>query len=122
MVDRRAYIAWVLSRPLALTLDIVRQIMRAVVRDEGARRLVDRESGVKFASVGCPLPNVTCYVVDSESASPNWQLQPIGVWGECWLGGVQVARGYVNRPELTRERFIEHPWPETDPTAVEKIR
>ena len=42
MVDRRAYIAWVLSRPLALTLDIVRQIMRAVVRDDSAASRINR--------------------------------------------------------------------------------
>ena len=46
-----------------------------------------------LGSIGKPLPNVTCYVVDpSSAASPLApMLQPIGVWGELWLGGVQVA-------------------------------
>ena len=39
------------------------------------------------------------------------------MWGELWLGGVQVARGYLNRPELTAERFVRNPWPETDPSG-----
>ena len=39
-------------------------------------------------------------------------LQPIGICGELWLGGIQVARGYLERPEHTAERFIANPWPE----------
>ena len=61
-----------------------------------------------LASIGKPLPNVACYVVDptSPATAPLAPLlQPIGVWGELWLGGVQVARGYLKRPELTAERL-----------------
>ena len=74
----------------------------------------------RLASIGKPLPNVTCYVVDPSStttATSTPLLQPIGVWGELWLGGVQVARGYLNRPELTAERFVPNPWTETDPSG-----
>ena len=74
----------------------------------------------KLASIGKPLPNVTCYVVDPSStttATSTPLLQPIGVWGELWLGGVQVARGYLKRPELTAERFVPNPWAETDPSG-----
>ena len=83
-----------------------------VLRDELPQRLT---------SIGKPLPNVTCYVVDpastTTSATSAPLLQPIGVWGELWLGGVQVARGYLNRPELTAERFVRNPWAETDPSG-----
>ena len=85
-------------------------------------RRVDRSDlQRRLACLGRPLPNVTCYVVDPAStataATSAPLLQPIGVWGELWLGGVQVARGYLNRPELTAERFVPNPWPETDPSG-----
>ena len=59
-----------------------------------------------LASIGRPLPGVQCYVVDPTTMC----RRPIGCWGELWIGGVQVARGYVNRPELTRERFVPDPF------------
>ena len=71
----------------------------------------------RIASIGKPLAGVRCYIVDPEGAAAAPMLCPIGVWGELWLGGVQVARGYLNRPELTAEKFIANPWPETDPSG-----
>lgn len=55
--------------------------------------------------IGHPLTNTRLYVVDE-----NLKLQPPGVPGELLLAGVQVARGYVNRPDLTQERFITDPF------------
>ena len=48
------------------------------------------------------------YVVDPDTL----QLQPIGTWGELVIGGIQVGRGYLNRPELTAKKFISNPWGE----------
>ena len=54
--------------------------------------------------IGKPMPNYEAYIVDRNLA----QLPP-GVPGELLIGGVCVAPGYWNRPELTREKFIQNP-------------
>jgi acyl carrier protein len=55
--------------------------------------------------IGRPLPNTQVYILDAQK-----QLVPIGVPGELYIGGVGVTRGYLNRPELTAERFIPNPF------------
>ncbi|WP_214102983.1 non-ribosomal peptide synthetase/MFS transporter [Acrocarpospora catenulata] len=52
--------------------------------------------------IGRPLPNMRMYVLD-----PAGKLLPAGVPGELYVGGVGVTRGYMNRPDLTAERFVE---------------
>jgi len=58
--------------------------------------------------IGRPLPHLTAYV-----CSPEMEPVPMGVAGELLVGGAGLARGYLNQPELTRERFIEHPFAHT---------
>ncbi|WP_434296523.1 non-ribosomal peptide synthase/polyketide synthase [Clostridium sporogenes] len=59
----------------------------------------------KAIPVGKPIPNSTVYIMDK-----NNKLLPIGVTGELCVGGDGVARGYLNREDLNKERFIENPY------------
>ncbi|MCP4699362.1 MAG: amino acid adenylation domain-containing protein [Gammaproteobacteria bacterium] len=54
--------------------------------------------------VGRPLSNVQIYILD------ELEQVPIGEPGELYIGGAGVARGYFNRPELTKEKFIPNPF------------
>jgi len=57
--------------------------------------------------IGTPIANSAVFIV---SGSNN--LSPIGVPGELWIGGSGLARGYLNRVELTNETFIANPFRE----------
>ena len=64
-------------------------------------------------AIGRPLSNTTILVLD-----PFGEPVPIGVAGELYIGGEGLAQGYLNRPALTAEKFVPHPF---NPQAGERL-
>jgi amino acid adenylation domain-containing protein/non-ribosomal peptide synthase protein (TIGR01720 family) len=65
--------------------------------------------------IGRPIPDLQVYVLDEHQ-----QPVPIGVSGEMYVGGAGVARGYLNRHELTQQRFISHSFVESGGSKLYK--
>ncbi len=57
-------------------------------------------------TIGRPIPNYSCYIVDD-----SMKLVPRGREGELLIGGPGVAKDYLNRPDLTAQKFIANPFP-----------
>jgi amino acid adenylation domain-containing protein len=70
----------------------------------GRQRTGDRPNS---PPIGRPITNFQIYVLDA-----HMQPAPVGIPGELHIGGVGLARGCLNRPDLTAEKFIPHPFSE----------
>jgi amino acid adenylation domain-containing protein/non-ribosomal peptide synthase protein (TIGR01720 family) len=57
------------------------------------------------ATIGRPIANAQVYILDQDG-----NLAPVGVTGELFIGGGGLARGYLNQPALTSEKFVPHPF------------
>ena len=66
-------------------------------------------------SIGHPIANTQIYILDSHA-----QLVPVGVSGELHIGGSGLARGYLNRSDLTAEKFIPNPFGDEPGTRLYK--
>lgn len=75
--------------------------------------LVEREG--PELTIGRPVSNTQVYILDS-----YLHPVPIGIVGELYIGGDGLSRGYLNRPELTAERFIPNPFSQKSNTRLYK--
>ncbi|WP_057407755.1 non-ribosomal peptide synthetase [Pseudomonas amygdali] len=101
-------------RTLLIGGDRLRQFHRdpgfAVINNYGpTETTVVATSGRLFPNgsldIGKPIANTSVYLLDNRQ-----QLVPLGVAGELYIGGDSVARGYLNQPQLTAERFLRDPF------------
>ena len=75
----------------------------------------DLECSFKSLPVGRPIPNMKVYLLDNQL-----QPVPIGVTAEIHISGAGVAKGYLNRPELTQAKFVDNPMPFQSPIDGEE--
>lgn len=71
---------------------------------------------VKLPPIGKPIFNTQMYILNS-----RMQPVPPGVTGDLYIGGVCLVKGYLNRPQLTAEKFVDNPFYAEDNNTSKKI-
>lgn len=66
---------------------------------------IDIEENQSQLPIGKPIQNTSIYILDTKK-----NLLPVGVIGEVYISGIGLAKGYLNNPELTSERFVQNPF------------
>ncbi|URC11725.1 amino acid adenylation domain-containing protein [Flavobacterium sp. B183] len=69
------------------------------------KEITESDTQSLISNIGTAIPTLGCYIVDA-----HLNLVPIGVEGELCISGAGVARGYLNREDLTNEKFIANPF------------
>ncbi|NQX43669.1 amino acid adenylation domain-containing protein, partial [Pedobacter steynii] len=69
------------------------------------KEIGDSEIEQNQSNIGRAIPTLNCYVLDQHR-----NLLPRGLSGELYVGGAGVGRGYLNRPELTLQHFMDSPF------------
>jgi len=78
---------------------------------------VEQVDGQRKIPIGSPIDNIQLFIFNSQI-----QLVPQGMAGELYVGGAGLARGYINRPELTADKFIPNPFYESNhPSSSERL-
>ncbi|MEK3793108.1 amino acid adenylation domain-containing protein [Paenibacillus sp. FSL R7-0204] len=67
--------------------------------------LVDHLDACDSLTIGKPIANTSVYVTDADN-----RMLGIGMPGELCIAGIGLSRGYLNRPELTAEKFVDNPF------------
>ena len=79
--------------------------------------IVDNAPNVNILPpIGKPIDNMRLYILNAQQ-----ELKPVGVAGELFIGGKQVARGYLNKTALTAEKFIADPFMEEAPPYTGRV-
>ncbi|WP_083629583.1 non-ribosomal peptide synthetase [Tenacibaculum agarivorans] len=87
------------------SIPVVNAYGPAEAADDITLHIMEESPNGIVVPIGKPVANMELYVVDQSD-----NLCPIGVVGELWTSGVGVGRGYLNREELTKEKFITNPF------------